>query len=128
MTSRAQDRLRPGELAVVGSCLLAALDGPYFPDWEFRTIMTIDRDELREMVAAWPDATVTTSWEVDAERVMFTAVNNVLNNLIGYPHGEWDRLSAELGVGPRELADILGRWRGDTAVDYSESGYVERLL
>jgi hypothetical protein len=63
------------------------------------------RDERRKVRAAWPAVTAGVSWDADAERVQFVAVNNVLIDLMGYPHGESERLSNGLGVGADGLVD-----------------------
>jgi hypothetical protein len=39
------------EVAIVGQCLVAAVDGSFFPDWEFEILMGRSRDEVR-LVAA----------------------------------------------------------------------------
>lgn len=119
--TEAVDRLAESDRDLVRSALVAAVEGPYFPDWEIGTLLALDRDELRAVLAAWPAATAVVTWEADAERVQFVAVNNVLNNLIGYPHGEWKRLSSELGADAEDLVRLLGAWRGDSPAGYFDA-------
>jgi len=90
-----------------------AVTGPYFPDWEFSTLIGLSREEVAEVLAAWPEATVTTSSESDPARVQESAVHGVLVDLLGYPHGEWDLLSSELCVSEPEFRALFDRWKRD---------------
>lgn len=40
---------------VILQCLLAAADGPFFPDWEFSTLFGFEREEIRRTASTWPD-------------------------------------------------------------------------
>jgi len=95
---------------VIRRCLSVAVNGPYFPDWEFQTLMGVDRDEVEEVLDAWPEAVATSAWESDPFRLQVIAVGNVLNNLLGYPHGQGDLLVQDIGVGTNELRKVLSRW------------------
>jgi hypothetical protein len=69
-------RLSDVDKEVVRTCLVAILDGPWIEDWEFQTCLGIDRDALRELLAAWPfldDAT-----ESSPSRL---AINNCMNEV-----------------------------------------------
>ncbi|HUR28971.1 MAG TPA: hypothetical protein VM509_12350, partial [Planctomycetota bacterium] len=65
---------------IVGRCLLAAAEGPYFPDEEFEVLFGLTRDEVTEIARAWP-AVDESSGHVQL------AINDALANLLGYPHG-----------------------------------------
>ena len=85
---------------VVRECLLAAADGPFFPDWEFQTLIGVDRETVRHVHRAWPDQTV-------AEDDFASAVRGSLNNLLGYPHGcekEWGK---HISADPEEVRSTL---------------------
>ena len=70
------------ELELIRRCLDAVANGPFFPDWEFRTLLGYSRDEVREVLRRWP---------VDNNQAEVTAVVvSALNNLTGYPHGDVD--------------------------------------
>ena len=43
------------EREVVRECLRAAVDGPFFPDWEFSTIFGLTRDEVKQVLRSWPE-------------------------------------------------------------------------
>src|SRR5689334_119418 len=109
------------EAELIRAALTAGAEGPYFPNWEIQTLLAVSRDELTEVLMAWPEAAATTSWEPDPERVQYIAVSNVLNNLVGYPHGKWPALQVELGVEQRDLVELLERWRGGAVRSYFEA-------
>jgi hypothetical protein len=104
---------------VIGECLLAAADGPFFPDWEFHILFGLERDEVREVARAWP----TTD---DPERQR-NAVNGSLNMLLGYPHARWDAWTNFISVPPDEVARVYARWRGEDRLDESSEGFFDRL-
>jgi hypothetical protein len=94
------------DVTVIRECLRAAVEGPFFPDWEFSTLIGgMSRGEVSTVLERWPDAANTESQDV--------AVNDVLNNLLGYPHEREDVWSDFISVGPSEVAEVLARWRGE---------------
>ncbi len=96
-------RLSADQRELVQRCISAALHGPYLDDDdEFEAIMGITRDELAETLAAWPKAA--------AHGSSVYAVSNALNNLLGYPHGQWRQLSRELEATEQEVAEALAAW------------------
>jgi hypothetical protein len=74
------EELSESERDLVKRCLEAAVHGPFFPEWEFHALFGYSRDEVRRILATWPDA------ENDEHRR--SVVINTLNNLLGYPHGD----------------------------------------
>jgi hypothetical protein len=91
--------------AAIGECLRAAADGPFFPDWEFSTLFGYSRDEIRELADSWPAA-------VD-DPAAWSAVNNSLLHLEGYPHGKWLVWHDWISVPFAEVRAVLSRWRGE---------------
>ena len=75
--------LTANEKDIVERCLQAGVEGTFFPDWEFRTLMGAERSEVRAVWLAWPDG--------EADGPSYT-VSSVLNNLLGYPHAKDDAL------------------------------------
>lgn len=73
-------KLSAPEVAIVRNSLRAAIEGPFFPDWEFETLIGVDRATVRSVYNAWPSQTVS--------RDEFScAVVGSMNNLLAYPHG-----------------------------------------
>lgn len=66
------------EIDTVREAMLGAANGPYFPNWEFPTLIGLDREEVRREAASWP--------ETDDEDAQVCAAINSLANLLGYPH------------------------------------------
>ena len=105
------ERLTDIEKRIIGECLLAAADGPFFkdegaddPDWEFRSLFGLKREELARVAAAWPGV------ERHDESVAL-AVNNSLGNLLGYPHGHDKDWSDFISASVDEVAAVFERWR-----------------
>ena len=96
---------------VIRRALVAAVHGPYFPEWEFSALISVGASDVAGVLAAWPHAAHGLSWERDPTRVQAVVVNNVLNNLVGYPHGASDRLPEDVGATEDELRRVQSRWR-----------------
>lgn len=92
------------EREIIRRCLIEALNGPLFPDWEFQTLFGLEREDLQEVVDRWPD--------LDSSQPMdHLAINNSLNNLLGYPHGQWDSLMMRIKATREEVVQAFSRWR-----------------
>jgi hypothetical protein len=108
------------DVVVIRECLRAAAEGPFFPDWEFSTLIGgMSRIEVGDVLERWSDEANPETQDV--------AVNDVLNNLLGYPHRRDDVWSDFISVSRGEVAAVLARWRGDTEFDGSGRGYFDRL-
>jgi hypothetical protein len=95
--------LNKRESDVVGDALRASVEGPFFPDWEFHTLMGVDREEMRAVLAAWPDIR-------DAE-IAALAIHSALVNLLGYPHNQWKAWRTFSDADEQELNRVFHRWR-----------------
>ena len=96
--------LSEGERRVVHECLRASLEGPFFPEWEFNSLFGMSRSDLAQVVAAWPGI------DEHAE-VVRLAINNSMNNLLGYPHGCERAWPQFLSVPSEEVERIYVKWR-----------------
>ena len=92
------------EMEVVGRCLRAAADGPFFPDWEFHTLFGLERGEVAAVAARWPRVD-------DRNEDVRLSIRGALNNLIGYPHDEPAALATLVGEPVAELERIFEKWR-----------------
>jgi hypothetical protein len=86
----------------VGQALRAAVDGPFFPEWEFHTLFGLARSEVRAVAEAWPNVDST-----DANAAL--AINNSLVNLVGYPHEQDSAWFQWISVEPPELEELRRR-------------------
>ncbi len=97
------DALDNREREVVRRALVAAADGPYFPDWEFQTLFGVERVQVRETAAASPALSA-------ANQVHFLSVNNSLQWLVAYPHN-FDAEMVNSGMDKADLVAILRKIR-----------------
>lgn len=112
------DETRDAE--VFRQCLWATVDGPFFDDWEFHTLLGFERDEIRRIVETWPE------W--DDVDVLAVAINNSLNNLLRYPHGRWDAWHDYITPTPAEVACAFERFRDANLFDGGAKGYFDSLM
>lgn len=96
--------LDPNTLRITKECLRAAVEGPFFPNWEFRTLMGVDRETVRVVMEAWPARTV-------ASEEFACAVVNSLTWLVLYPHGQTEAWGRYISVGPEGVRRALDRLR-----------------
>src|SRR5256885_16434337 len=96
------NNLTDADTVIVGQALRAAADGPFFPDWEFPTLFGLERSELRAIADAWPKPAASRD---DVEM----AVNNSLNNLLGYPHRQDVVWSEWISVDRNQLKKLFNR-------------------
>ena len=96
--------MEPGTLKVAKECLRAAVEGPFFPDWEFHTLMGVSRAEARMVLDTWPVRTV----EPEAFRC---AILSSLGHLVCYPHGEEEAWGRYISVEPEEVLRAAERLR-----------------
>jgi hypothetical protein len=96
------DHLGDADKAVVGQALRAAVDGPFFPEWEFHTLFGLARSEVSAVANAWPNVDST-----DANVAL--AINNSLVNLVDYPHGQDSAWSQWISVEPLKLEELRRR-------------------
>jgi hypothetical protein len=116
---RPTERLSERDLGIVAECLRAAVDGPFFPEWEFHALFGLSREEVRSVLSTWPQTSDTEMEDI--------AVNNALNNLLGYPHDEAEAWRKFISVDSAEVGEVLARWRGDDTFDPRGKGYFDRM-
>ena len=108
-------QLSESERDTIGECLRAVVEGPFIPEEEFHTIFGLERHEVASVLKAWPNVD-------ESDEVVRIAINNSLNNLLGYPHGMDDEWPKWIGVSMQELNAIFTKWLGDRP-----GSYVDRL-
>lgn len=97
--------LSDAEREIVRECLRAAVEGPFFPDWEFQTLFGLERREVRTILSLWPELDET-------DKSVPIAINNSFNNLLGYPaHNRDEEWPKFISVTKEEVARIFDKWR-----------------
>jgi len=104
--------LRPAEMDVLHRCMKAtAQDAALYPDWEFPTIFGLNRAEFIKILGAWPELD-------EAQLDVQLAIQNSLNNLLGYPHQYHDDWDKHFGFSKAELIQVFKKWRGALPESY----------
>ena len=106
--------LTDSEREIVYRCLRVAADEPtVYPDWEFQTIFGLLRPDFAAIADRWPNLD-------DDDQDVRLAINNSLNNLLGYPHKwqkEWD---AHFAFSWTDVRDVFVKWRGERIANHFE--------
>ena len=88
---------------LIGECLRAAVEGPFFPDWEFTVLFGFTRAEVAAILATWPAC--------EDRSAQQAAVNGTLNNLLGYPIKKRALWPQYISASPEEIQAVYARWR-----------------
>lgn len=93
------------EKDIVLQCMIAILEGPYIEDFEFQTRLGIDRAELMDVMAAWPNVD-----DVGDDSAATLAMNNCMNEVLcGVPisPNDWaDRFNFSM----EDLEKVYIKW------------------
>ena len=110
------EELSETESTIIGQCLRAAVDGPFFPEWEFSTLFGLHREEVRSIANEWPRNSART-------QDVILAINNSINHLLHYPHRKNNLRSDWIPVDHKELKDLLEKIRAKR-----NETYFDRLM
>jgi hypothetical protein len=92
------------EKEVVVECLKASVNGPFFDDDDFHMLFGLYRNEVLPIIEGLPDID-------DSDELTMRAINNSLNNLIGFPHNKEEDWGKYISVSPAELEKIFKKWK-----------------
>ena len=98
----AADIWSESDIGFIKDCLTAAVEGMFFPDWEFGTLFGFDRTEVKAILQCWPHG-------FPQDDDVWRAAIGALNNLLGYPHGRADELKSFTSASVGDLRDVLDR-------------------
>jgi hypothetical protein len=112
--------LTTNEINVIGECIRASVNGPFFEGESLHTLTGLWDAELEEIARSWPDVN-------EEEQNVQLAINNVLNNLLGYPHDCWDVWFEYVSVPPDELRTIYAKWLDQEDSDRLRRAFFDRL-
>jgi hypothetical protein len=94
--------LNENDKLLIKKSLISIVNGPYIDDNEFDLLIEASRDEVRTLAMLWPDIESNNlhSWLV---------IYSCLSNLLGYPHGEDERLYKELNCDETQLDQVFDK-------------------
>lgn len=90
------------EKNILKNSIKAAIDGPFFPEWEFQTLLGVYRKELKDFYDNWNNR-----YFMSQEPLL--KITSVLGMLISYPHKQNEILISCYGVSPDNLNIIFNK-------------------
>ena len=106
------ENLTEEETSVVKACMDCVAGGKVIlHDFEFQTVMGVDVDEFLAIVNAWPDI------DEKNENIRM-AINNSINNLLGYHHGMRKRWHEVMPISLEEISRVFRKWKGVSVNSY----------
>jgi hypothetical protein len=94
---------------IVGECIRAAVEGPFFPGALFHTLIGRERREVAAILEDWPE-----SQNIEAQRAV---VQSIVSNLLWYPHKGMEAWGDYISAPYREVKAVFARWRGAVSQD-----------
>jgi hypothetical protein len=88
---------------IIFECLHAAVNGPFFPEWEFHTLSGLERQEIMQVAEMCPNID-------DSNEQVNLAIHNSIGNLPGYPHGEENAWQKFISVSREEVEKVFQKW------------------
>ncbi len=86
------------EAGIIKECLIAAVKGPFFPEYVFQTIIGWDRVEVDSVLRQWP--------QNSNDPKVRMIVKNVLLNLFAYPHHKEEELKKYISTDANEIRQL----------------------
>jgi hypothetical protein len=93
-------QLNEQERQIIFECLHAAVNGPFFPEWEFHTLFGLERQEVKQVAEMCPNID-------DSNEQVNLAIHNSMGQLLGYPHGEENAWRNFIAVSPEEVKKVF---------------------
>lgn len=95
--------LDAAEMDLVLRCLKCMASGGLIEDWEFETVMGVNREDLAAVAKAWPKV------DESAQSVAL-AINNTFVNILWYPHRQ--ALEDLVSASEEEVQRVFAKWKG----------------
>jgi len=93
--------------SIVHACLRCVASGEVIlHDWEFQTLFGVGVDEFIRIVESWPNLD-------DSQGSVSEAINNSMNNLLGYPHSKIENWDDFMPYPRSEVERMFREWKGD---------------
>ncbi len=95
------------ERNVVFECLKCVAAGKVIKhDWEFQTLFGITVSAFKKIAKAVPNID-------DSNDKVMLAINNAMNNLLGYPHSCHEEWQKYMPIPLADIARVFTKWRED---------------
>ncbi len=95
------NQLNEKEREIIQKVFLASVNGPFFEDWEFSTLIGMERNQLTNLLESWPN------YNDKDDDVLFNAIHNCIGNLLYYPHKKEQLFNQMVSAGEKELNNLL---------------------
>jgi hypothetical protein len=98
--------LSASEKDMVLQCMLTILKSPYVDDFEFQTRLGVERNQVGEVIAAYPE--IDDSIE---DSIMSLSIENSLNEIchgINIPQAEWEKW---FDYSKEEIRETYQKWK-----------------
>ena len=104
--------LTQDERNVVFECLKCVAAGKVIKhDWEFQMLVGMSVSAFKKITKALPNID-------DSNKEVYSAINNAMNNLLGYPHGCHDEWQKYMLIPIAEIERVFTKWR-ECKTDFS---------
>ncbi len=87
------------EKKIIKECLNATVNGPFFPDWEFHTLLGFERLYVKDIFENWSEM----SELKESANDIILVIKVSIGNLLSYPHGNEDVWSDYISISKQEL-------------------------
>ena len=102
----------PKDKKIIFECLKASVYGPFFPDWEFSILFGLERNDIENIISDWEKININ-------NKNVQLAINNSINNLLGYPHGISDKdWLSYISISREELKKLFKKIKYNTDNNY----------
>lgn len=91
--------LSKDEKKFLDRCLLLAIEGDFFPDWEFSSLVGVDRDYISQNIEK-------TSYSQGQDYEFRALALACIGNLLSYPHGKDHQVERELSMPKQNAVDF----------------------
>lgn len=92
------------EKQIIYKCLIASIEGGFFPEWEFQTLIGVDKNYVLNMIKDWRNDSLN---DINQVRV----ISSIMGNLIAYPHGKQKDIPTFVSGSIDEIINILNKLR-----------------
>jgi predicted RNase H-like HicB family nuclease len=117
---KTRDELTEEEIKVLRECIKAAYLGPFFPDYEIHTLTGFTKGEIKELNEKIKYFDL-------GDEEQGSLINNVLINLLWYPHRQEENWLKYISVNKDGLLKIFNKFSNQIGDDVTKN-YFDNIL